>query len=680
MNRQALIARLKLWFPFLSRFLQSEQVWIIIAAALVGVGAAYGAILFRAMIMGSGLLFFGDAHGDVTLTAAMPWWRRLLLPALGGLLLAPIVVRWASEAKGSGIPEVIEAVALKGGAVRRRVVGLKALAAAICIGSGGSAGREGPIVHVGAAIGSWIAQTLRLSVKQMRTLVGCGVASGIAATFNTPFAGALFAVEVVLGDFGTAKIGPIVIASVVATVVSRRFTEEFPQLEVPPFAENIDLISVQPYVVVGIGCAVVGALFIKMMGWGWRLGAKWKLSPYLLPAFGGLLVGIIGFFRPEVYGVGYETINAVMNESPTALFLVVLLAAKMIATTATLTSGGSGGIFAPSLFLGAATGSLIGVITETLAPGLIGSPHAYALVGMGAMVAATTRAPISAVLVIFEMTRDYNTIVPLMAACIPSVLLCAALHRDSIYISKLTHRGISLKPKGQVNLLKGLRASDVMQRRVETVSPALPLADLIERFLGTTLPIIWVTDSKGRLLGVIESRDFQVALMERESLLELVLAQDLMKPVEHPVRPGDDLSFIARMLHEVPYEVMPVVDEVTGALLGDLMRSDIIESYNRELEHRDSIETAIDAIHLADRIGTVDIGDGYAIMEYEVPKHVSGQTLAQLNLRKKIDAQVLLVRRGDKRLVPGPETALQTGDTLLLAGEAQRITQRLAKL
>ncbi|MDK2970830.1 MAG: chloride channel protein family [Candidatus Sumerlaeota bacterium] len=674
------MGKLELWFPFLSRIFRSEQFIILISAAFVGVCAAYGAIAFRALILGSGWLFFGPAYGDLGAVAEMAWYRRLFLPVLGGLILAPIIVRWAPEAKGSGIPEVIEATALRGGAVRRRVVPLKALAAAICIGSGGSAGREGPIVHIGAAIGSWIAQAMHLTVKQMRTLVGCGVAGGIAATFNTPFAGALFAVEAVLGDFGTAKISPIVIASVVATVVSRQFTEEFPQIEVQGFTEAIGIWSVPPYLLVGVACAVVGSLFIKCMARGWRMADQWKGSPYLLPAFGGLIVGAIGLFLPEVYGVGYETINRVLSSTPGVGFLLLVLVAKLVATTATLTSGGSGGIFAPSLFLGALTGGLVGVAMQWVAPEVAEAPRTFALVGMGAMVAATTRAPISAVLIIFEMTKDYNTIVPLMAACIPSVLISAVLHKDSIYIAKLTHRGIDLGPKGELNLLRGLPVRDVMHTRVDSIAPGTPMPQLIEKFLETKYSILWVVDDARRLVGVVEARNFQLALVEQDTLMELIVAQDLAVPVQCPVHPDDDLSLVSTMLDDVTFEVFPVVDKRTGVLLGDLMRGDVMEAYHRELARRDAVTTAVDAISASDRLDMVDIGNGYVIMEYEAPTHWSGKTLAELDLRKRVGGQVLLIKRGTEQVFPGPRTDVRIGDVLLLTGPAKRLEKGLARI
>ncbi len=666
---------------FLLRVARSEQVIILVAAALVGAFAACGAIVFRSMIMGAGVIFYGAAYDDLEAIQRLSWYSKLLTPALGALILAPIVVKLAPEVRGSGIPEVIESVASAGGSMRKRVAPLKALASAICIGSGGSAGREGPIVHIGAALGSWLGQTLRMSVKQVRTLLGCGVAGGIAATFNTPFAGALFAVEVVLGDFGTAKISPIVVASVVATVISRHYTEAFPQIVVPSFGESITLGTVHPYIGVGVACAIVSAFFIYCLRWSWKIADRWKWSPYFLPVAGGLFVGATALLVPQIYGVGYETINNVLQNKIGIGLLLAILLTKILATSATLGSGGSGGVFAPSLFLGAVTGSLVGLVTEMIDPNMLISPHAYALVGMGAMVAGTTRAPISAVLVIFEMTRDYNTIIPLMAACIPAVLISATLQRDSIYIAKLTHRGVNLRTKNELNVLKGLHVSDVMSQRLDSVPPETQLTDLVDKFLGSHYTQVWMTDSEtNKLLGVIEAKNFQIALLEREALIMLILAQDVAGPVSVTTHPEDDLSLVMRLFEEANADILPVIDRETGILLGDLMRSDVIEAYNRELAQRDVVNTAIDSIHLSDRLGEVDIGDGYAIVEYEVPKHLEGKTLIQLDLRRQISAQVLIIKRHGKREVPGPQTALKTGDILLLAGEKDVLEKNLRKI
>jgi chloride channel protein, CIC family len=662
------------------RLSHSEQVMTLFIAALIGVLAAFGALIFRGMILGTEIIFWRTSNLTAEAFKGIPWYWKMLAPAVGGLLLAPIVVRWASAARGSGVPEVIESAAVHGGMVPRRIVPLKAIAAALCIGSGGSAGREGPIVHIGAAIGSWIAQYLKCSVKQTRTFMGCGVAGGIAATFNTPFAGALFAVEVVLGDFGTAKISPIVIASIVATVVSRHYAGDFPHIDVPDFSSQVPVLTLLLCLAIGIGSGGVSALFIKMMHWGWSLANRWRYSPYLLPAAGGLLVGVIGIFFPQVFGVGYDTINEVLLNRLDIWLVFVLVVLKLLATSATLTSGGSGGIFAPSLFIGALLGGLFGYGVQWMLPAMDLSTTIFVLVGMGAMVAGTTRAPISAILVIFELTYEPTVIVPLMAACIPSVLISAWFHGDSIYIAKLTHKGVRLKKKNELNLLKGMQVIDVMESRVTAVSPNTTLMEMVERFFQSTFPIMWMVNEKGKLLGVLESRNLEFAMLEKESLMALVTASDVATPISSVVYADDDLSLAMNLFSQSDFEILAVLDRKTELLLGDVMRSDIMRAYNQELSVRDSLGVTMDAIGTAERLGMVDIGDGYSLLEFEVPYHLTGKTLAELDLRKKAEAQVILVKRHGKQIVPGPKTELKIGDVLLLAGRADLIEEKIRKV
>ncbi len=290
-----------------------------------------------------------------------------LLPTAGGLLVGLIVTRFAPEVKGSGIPEVMEAVAQRGGAIRIRVVLAKAAAAAVTIGSGGSAGREGPIVHIGSAIGSACGQLLEVSARRLRTFVACGAAAGIAATFNAPIAGALFSIEVVLGDLGVASLSPIVISSVVATVISRHHLGDFPAFKVPAYS-SVHPAELLLYAGLGLAAAVVGVAFIRLLyGIGDRFDRS-PIPPWLRPAVGGLGVGLISLALPHVFGVGYETINAALSERLDLALLIALVGAKGLATALTLGSGGSGGVFAPSLFMGATLGAAWGQIAHRIFP------------------------------------------------------------------------------------------------------------------------------------------------------------------------------------------------------------------------------------------------------------------------------------------------------------------------
>jgi len=320
---------------------------MVLVAIAIGLLGGLGAVGFRECIR----LFQAVAWQTDSVTLDylrdLPIWWKVLTPAVGGLIVGVIIVRFAAEAKGHGVPEVMEAVALRGGRIRPRVVVAKLIASGVCIASGGSVGREGPIVQIGSAIGSSVGQWLRVGERRMRTLVGCGAAAGIAATFNAPVAGALFAVEIILGDFGVTQFSPIVISSVTATVVSRHFLGDFPAFEVPAYS----LVSANELFAYGVFAGLVALIFVRTLYGAEDLFDKLSVPAFLKPAIGGVLIGVIAIRFPEIFGVGYEAINEALTGNLGWKLLLILVMVKIVAVSLTIGSGGSGGIFAPSLFI-----------------------------------------------------------------------------------------------------------------------------------------------------------------------------------------------------------------------------------------------------------------------------------------------------------------------------------------
>ena len=654
---------------------RTSQLTPLLVATVIGVGGGLGAIGFRFLVKGVQQLFWGTSDFSTLGTLDIPWYLILILPAVGGILISPIVTRWAPEIKGSGIPEVMEGVSVRGGRVRRRVAPLKALAAAICIGTGGSAGREGPIVHVGAAIGSAIARFFRSTAGHTRTYVGCGAAAGIAATFNTPFAGVLFAAEVILRDFHLARFSPIVVASVVAVLVSHGFIGNFPAIAVPRF----DLVSyweLISYLAIGLASALVSVLFIRAMEDGWRVLPRLGVPAPLRPAAGGLVVGIIALAVPQVLGVGYETINDCLAGHMGLWLALAVLVAKLAATVATLASGGSGGVFAPCLVMGGLIGHVIGQATGAIAPDMAAAPQAYALVAMGAMVAAATRAPISAVLMIFEMSNRFEVILPLMVACVPATLLSALLKRDSVYVAKLTFRGVDLTHMRDPNVLKGVRVEDVRRERVPHIAPAAPLDEVFDLFLKTDHTLAFVVDEDQQAHGYIEARDLRPVLSDRDVLTGLLVAADLASPLKGHLEQGDELTKASQALGMSGLEALPVVDR-QGRVVGDVSQRDVLDTYLDELTARDMPSVAANQISLTERVGAVDLGGGAALVELEAPPYMVGLPLRGLDLRGRYGVQVVLIgrddQRGHTRVVPKPDDVLRAGDKLLLVGEAADI-------
>jgi CIC family chloride channel protein len=388
-----------------------------VLAVIVGLAGGFGAVGFRYLINFFQTIAYGSPSELLHVVSDLPWYHILWIPAVGGLVVGPLVYFFAREAKGHGVPEVMEAVALRGGVIRKRIVFVKSLASAISIGTGGSVGREGPIVQIGSAIGSSLGQMLEVSVDRMRTLVGCGAAAGIAATFNAPIAGSMFALEVILGEFGLATFSPIVISSVVATAVSRHFLGDTPAFIVPAY-ELVSAWELPIYIVLGLFCAMVGVAFTRILYVFEDAFDKIKFPEYLKATVGGLILGAGGLLVPEILGVGYGAIDLALMQKLAWWMLLVLVACKILATSITIGSGGSGGVFAPSLFLGAMAGGFFGSVVHSLFPEVTASPGAYSIVGMGALVSATTHGPLAAILILFEMTGSYKIILPLMLSCI----------------------------------------------------------------------------------------------------------------------------------------------------------------------------------------------------------------------------------------------------------------------
>ncbi|MBS1884885.1 MAG: chloride channel protein, partial [Actinobacteria bacterium] len=422
---------------------------------LVGVGSGLGAIGFRYLIEAFTWIFTGhtdpSALGHFTNPhlAFLGPFVVLIVPVLGGLLYGPLVYRFAPEARGHGVPEVMLAVHSNEGRIRGRVPIVKSLASAICIGAGGSVGREGPIVQIGSAIGSGLGQLTRLGGEHTKLLVACGAAGGIGATFNAPIAGVFFGLELILRDWETRSFGLVVLAGVVATAVGRIAFGSEAFLTLPSFA----LVSgweYPLYALLGLIAAMAGVAFIRVLyGMEDLADRLWRGPSWLRPACGGILLGVVLLVLPEMYGVGYPVMeNAIRGQYVVGLLLAFLLG-KIVATSLTMAIGGSGGVFAPSLFIGAMLGSTFGIGAHDLLPEVTAGAGAYGLVGMAAVFAAAGRAPITAVLIVFELTGDYSIILPLMLAVVVATGLSRLLSEDSIYTLKLRRRGIDIERPGR---------------------------------------------------------------------------------------------------------------------------------------------------------------------------------------------------------------------------------------
>ncbi len=569
-----------------NRLRSNEYLYTSLIAILIGVLGGYGAVLFRLLIRTVQFLFYQNGDDFLHFASDVPVVLKILIPAVAGAIVGPMVYFWARETKGHGVPEVMEAVALKGGRIRTRVAFLKILASAVTIGGGGSSGREGPIVQIGASVGSTVGQVLRASEDRRRTFVGCGAAAGIAATFNAPIAGVLFAVEILLGDFGVSTFSPIVLSSVTATIISRYHFGDFPAFIVPPY----ELVSMWEYLfygVLGILAALTAVLFVKTLYATEDLFDRAPIPEYLKAVPGGLMLGGMIVFLPHVFGVGYSAIESSLTNNLPALLMFVLIFAKILATSITLGSGMSGGVFAPSLMIGAMMGGWFGKTLHAYFPAVTATGGAYALVAMGAVTAAATHAPITAIVIIFEMTSHYQIILPLMISCITATLLATVLMEGSIFTLKLKRRGVDLHMGRERGILQRLKVRDVMLAHVQTIPENMFLTDILETFKRTSASYLQVLDADGNLAGVISFRDVRTVLQEEE-LGRLIVARDVATTDVITVIPEDTLETALRKMGIKGISQLPVVrGDDPRKVIGVLKEKDLIAVYNREVFARE---------------------------------------------------------------------------------------------
>jgi chloride channel protein, CIC family len=648
-----------------------ESAVIMFTALIVGIGAGLGAVVFRRLIQAMQTLAYGGLAG---LLATIAPFHLLIIPAIGGAIFGPLIYWFAREAKGHGVPEVMEAVALRGGRIRPRVVLIKALASSICIGTGGSVGREGPIAQIGAAFGSTVGQWLNLSDERVRSLVACGTAGGVAATFNAPIAGSIFALEVILGQFRTVNFGAVVISAVIADVIAHTFEGNLRTFSIPEYT-LVSPWELVFYIVLGALAAVLSVGFSRLLYLSEDLCNAIPLPESVKPILGGVLLGGLGIVTfqldgfPRVFGVGYESIDEALFGKLAVQVTLGLLFLKMIATCLTLGAGGSGGVFAPSLFMGAMFGSTFGQMVHRLFPTITAPSGAYAMVGMAAFFSGASHAPITAILILFEMTGNYPIILPLMLATVMSTLIARIISSESIYTLKLTRRGVHLQEGQDIDVMQGVTVGEAMTTDVEVVPLNMPLEELAEKFERTHHHGFPVVDIKGRLSGVVSIRDLERAQMrggpiEGKAVADIATTEGLL--VAYPYEP---ISQALRRLGVHDVSRLPVVEkEGSRRLVGVVRRGDIIRAYQRAILKRARHQHQVEIFRL-------DKLDGAKFVQIDIPPQspVVGKRIIELHLPS--ECLIVSVRRGRKLHVAHGYTVLQAGDRVTVFADQNTVPQ-----
>lgn len=549
-------------------------------AVVVGLASGMGAVIFKWMIAWLQRGFFDG--GGVAL-GALGRYYVVLLPAAGGLLVGLLIHFFAREAKAYGVPQVMIAVNARGGRMKAGWAAVQTLASAICIGSGGSVGLHGPVVHIGAGIGSSLAQWFRLPEDWTKLLVACGAAGGIAATFNAPVAGIFFALELVLRRFSARNLILVGLSSVGASFVARQFFGDSPIFSRIPEYTWTSGWEIPFYLLLGVMAAFVAVGFVRLLYKCEDLFSRWRFPGYLKPAIGGLGVGALGLYSPFLFGVGYEGTELAILGGFGAGTLVTLCLLKVVATSITLGSGGRGGTFAPSLFIGGMLGTAFGLGVNAALPTIAPQPGAYGLVGMAAVFAAASYAPITAILILFEVTRDYLIILPVIAAVVISTFIARRISRESIYTTKVRQSGFEIL-EGQLDPLRDVTVGGTMTRDFPTVPPDMPVDELLREMERTGHHGFPVLDEEGRLFGVVTLSDVEEALQEATDELKV---SDIATRNPVTAYPDESVRSVLRRFATMDVGRIPVVsrDDPTR-LLGCLRRHDIVRAYSKAVTAR----------------------------------------------------------------------------------------------
>jgi CIC family chloride channel protein len=656
---------------------RDDHVYLLILAALVGVvsGLSAGGLL-RWIEVAEKL--FPHPHSG-------PWFAfvAICVPALGGLLAG--LIRFVGERKGNhlheGVPAVVEAVVNKHGYLRGRDAGFVGAGTGVTIGSGGAVGHEGPIVFIGAAMGSVVARFLGLHRRRQVVMVGAGCAAGLAAAFNAPLAGVIFTIEVVFGRSAGGNIGtmsvfaPLIVAAVTGTFVSHAVFGARTEFD----AGGQGLISASemvPYLVMAVVCGLLGPLLSSALTVSARLFDKLPVARILKPALGGLLVGVMAWaFTRQVLFSGREMVHASFEGSFVWWTAGVTAVLKILATSLTLGSGAFGGFFMPSLGIGAAIGAFIhGLIAYPLLGSAAGSVSAYALVGMGGFLGSVLRAPLTPIVMIFELTHNYGLILPLMTTCILSSFVASRIQPDSVFHRALKQRGIIHEPQqAEQEVMKRGRVGELMRRGEGTIPENTTLEALRPYLDGSDALLRIVVDESGRPLGTIDARFVAERLLRGDCAGTTNVGECCRRTNLHLLRAEDSLAGALWAFASAGSEILPVVDG-SQQLIATLHRSDIFSRYiNDVLRHQEeSVHVHTESRAVSHELG---LGAGVILEQVVVGRAWAGKSLAQLDLRGRAQVQVLEWVREAKTIRIDPHAPLQAGDSLTVAGTRDGILE-----
>jgi CIC family chloride channel protein len=568
LQRLQRLLRWRLWVR--ERLQLTEWQVTLLWAALAGFLGAMASMIFSALAEGVHEFMTGRTSGVVESMRQLPWWGCLLVPTLGGAAAGLVLLYGSRLTRSESSTDYMEAIVIGNGRVPVRASLVKSTAALFSIGSGGSIGREGPMVQLSSVVASILGRYRNFTGPQLRLLVACGASAGIASAYNAPIAGSFFVAEIILGTIAMESLGPLAISAVVATLTIRVLTAAQVLYKVPPFQLN-SVWEMGPYVILGLMAGGLAPIFLRSLKQAEEFFIALRLPLVARLALGGLVVGVIAINVPEVCGNGYSVVVDILNGRLIWTVLLGIFACKWLATMSSFGSGAPGGVFTPSLFMGASLGYLFGVGVHAIWPAAAVDPGAFALVGMGAFLSAASRAPVMAVIMLFEMTLSYDIILPLMLCNVISYYTAKGVAGESLYSASL-RRKAAAEP---ASALPAGRVQDLMRREPPTIPEAARFTEIANKFLSVRVNNLYVVNPEGKFLGAVSLHDIKPYLGQLE-LAELVIARDIMREDFPRIGPDQSLSDGLGRFLGVTAERLPVVAPDTGRLLGSLAKGDLL--------------------------------------------------------------------------------------------------------
>ncbi len=667
----------------LDEFSMPDYTLFSIFAIITGVLVGLAAVLFHTTIH-----FFTDIF--FRYGAKVFFWMGIgaviLIPVLGMIIQSLMTYFFPKSANAKGVPEVIKSVAIRGGYIPLRTTIFHFFAPAICIGSGGTVGPEGPAAQLGGGIASKLGQLFSLSDSRRRMFTAAGAGAAISAVFNTPLAGVFFALEIILlNEFQTATFSALILASVSASAVSRIFLGNNP-------AFSFDAADVGPYeyfylfIILGVLAGIISLVYIRYSDSVEQLfknNLVKRFPKWFLMSVIGLAVGVSGYFYPEIFGIGYKAINHVLADTMAWEIAVTLLIMKFILVPLILYSGGFGGVFAPSLFIGAMFGYVFALSLEYFW-GLQVDKTTFVLVSMGAVLGGINSIPITAILIIFEMTKDYSFILPLMLAVIISTTISQLVLKGSVHVKHLERQGYHISSGREMSILKSVLVKSVMSEEIRAVREDTRLPDLISEILDSPHSTIYTINNEGKLSGTITENEIRPIITEYDILKGMVVARDIARPEVITVKEDDNLDYVFKLFGNSRLDQFPVVAASDpGNFLGTVRRQDVMTAYNRETLKYNLSDGLAGEFKTIKKHTSSKVAEGYSIVEKTAPPAFSGKTLVELRIRNEYGVEVLMIKHRkdrfvedeDEIVIPDANYKVQPGDRLVLFGSDENINK-----